>query len=80
MHRFPKSTVTGKWVAAIERIWHTQDSQGQILALDLRFKSLKPVKLLLSRSAAERMVTGYEPLEGMVTLKRVGATLAPVQV
>jgi len=31
--------------AAVERIWHTQDSKGQIMVLAFRQKSLKPFKL-----------------------------------
>ena len=38
--------------ASIERIWHIQDSQGQILALALRHKSFKPSKLFPLRSEA----------------------------
>jgi len=32
--------------SAIKRIWHMQNSHGQILALDFREKSLKPFELL----------------------------------
>jgi len=31
--------------SAVERIWHTQDSQGKILAFAFRQKSSKPFKL-----------------------------------
>ena len=30
---------------SVERIWHIQDSQGQVLALTFRFKSLRYFKL-----------------------------------
>ena len=44
--------------AAVERMWHIQDSQGQILALPFRFKSVKPFKVFPLRSKAERGVKG----------------------
>ena len=31
-------------ISAVERTWHTQDSQGQVLALAFRQKSLKPFR------------------------------------
>ena len=39
-------------VAAVEWIWHIQDSHGQILALTSRRKSCKPSKLSIPRSAS----------------------------
>ena len=39
-------------LAAVERVWHTQDSQGQILALVFRLKSVNPFKVLPLRSLA----------------------------
>ena len=39
-------------LTAVERIWHTPDSQGQILALAFRRKSSKPSKLFPLRSEA----------------------------
>ena len=39
---------------AVERIWHTCDSQGQILALTFRQKSLKPSEWFRVRSTAVR--------------------------
>jgi len=37
--------------SAVERIWHIQDSQGQILALSMQ-ESLKPFELFSLRSEA----------------------------
>ena len=37
--------------STVERIWHTQDSQGQIPALAFRFQNTTPFKLLHLRSA-----------------------------
>jgi hypothetical protein len=48
---------------AVERIWHTDDSQGQILALALKKTFLTPVQLSLLRSAAETPTTSMSPGE-----------------
>jgi len=42
----------GDGKTAVERMWHIPDSQGQILALYFRQKSLKSYKLFPPRSAA----------------------------
>jgi len=38
--------------SAVERMWHIYDSQGQILALSLRYKSSFSFKIFLLRSTA----------------------------
>ena len=38
---------------AVEKIWHTYDSQGQILALAFMYRSLKPFKMFPLRSNVE---------------------------
>ena len=38
--------------SVVERIWHIQDSQGQILASTFKIKSLKPVKVFPLRAEA----------------------------
>ena len=43
--RHQKHFVRDNIERAVERIWHTQDSHGQVLALTFRRKSLKRVKL-----------------------------------
>jgi len=37
---------------AVERIWHLEDSQGQILAVNSKSKSMKSLKLFTFRSEA----------------------------
>ena len=46
--------------SAVERIWHIQDSQGQILALALRLKSLKLYKVFPFRVDEDRAVDAAE--------------------
>ena len=52
-------------VDCVERIWHIQDSQGQVLALAFRLKSLKLVKLLPLRSEAD-LVKCTRPCKNIV--------------
>ena len=54
-------------VTAAERIWHIYDSQGQILALALRYKSLKCFKLFPLRWEAERGSGAQKHLHGIHT-------------
>jgi len=53
--------VSGSVQAAVERKWHTQDSQGQQLALDFTERSPKPFELFPPRWTAathrERVLT-----------------------
>ena len=44
---------------AVERIWHVQDSIGQIMALAFRYKSTKPTKWFFLRSEAASYVSVY---------------------
>ena len=50
MYVYP--VLKGRGMSAAERIWHIQNSQGQITALAFRSKSAKPWKLLPLRSEA----------------------------
>ena len=43
--------------AAVERIWHTKNSQSQVLALTFREKYFKPLKMFPLRSEAEGHVS-----------------------
>ena len=49
------------WHAAVERIWHIWDSQGQILALAFRQKSFKRFKLFPLRPTAAWKLRAESP-------------------
>ena len=54
--------------AAVERIWHTQGSQGRILALACRSKSLTRFELFHLRSGAVQGYLTYKEMHPPRTL------------
>ena len=56
--RFPtKATQKQRWASTVERIWHTQDSQGHIRALAFRLKTLSCS--LIARSGFRVQGSGF---------------------
>ena len=62
-------------VSAVEQTWHTQDSQGQILALAFRYKSLNP----FARTGAGEKAGGGRDHYVLEPLSREYGTYGTVQ-